>query len=106
VIVQRPCQRVGLVHHAAAEVDPIHPPGILGEGACEEPRPACHLSDAPTRRGTGHPHDQLQESLICHGAALQVVGDLTVKLGAHLRLYRCRLLVSHDYSPQAANAPS
>jgi hypothetical protein len=57
VMAERPRSRVGLMHHAAAEVDPVDPPGTLGEGACEESCPACHISDALPRDGTCHPDD-------------------------------------------------
>jgi hypothetical protein len=94
---------VGLMQHASAEVDPTDPLGMLCERACEESCPACHISDAPPRSGTCHPHDQLQQPLICHGATLPVVGHLPVKLAAHLRLHRCRWLLSHGSSPHDAD---
>ena len=87
VMAMRPRRCVSLKHHAAAEIDPIHPPGALGEGACEESCPACHISDAQPRGGTCHPDGQFQQPLICHGAALHIVYDLPVKLGVHLRLH-------------------
>ena len=102
----RPRQRVGLMHHAVAEVDPVDPLGLLGERACEESPPACHLSDTPPRGGTRHADDQLQQPLIGHGAALGIVGHLPIKLGAHLRLHRIRWLVSHDHMLQHREGPS
>jgi hypothetical protein len=93
---------VGLVHHAATEIDAIDPMGLLGEGACEKSCPAGHISDTLPRRGTRHPHDQLQQPLIGHGATLPIVGHLPVKLGAHLRLHGCRWLISHGHVLQDA----
>jgi hypothetical protein len=95
--------RVGLVHHASAEVDATGPLGLLCKRAGEESCPACHISDAQPHRGTCHPHDQLQQPLICHGAALPIMGHLPVKLAAHLGLHRCRWLLSHGSTPQDAD---
>jgi hypothetical protein len=106
VMTLRPRQRVGLVHHAAAEVDPVTPLGLLSERAREESCPACHISDTPPRGGTRHADDQLQQPLIGHGAGLGIMGHLPIKLGAHLRLHRIRWLVSHDHMLQHREEPS
>ena len=52
-------QRVGLMQHLPAEIDPIDPPGMLRKLAREEPGPACHLSDARPCRRTRQTDDQL-----------------------------------------------
>jgi hypothetical protein len=105
-MASRPRQHLGLTHHALAEVDPMDPLHTWGEGACEESCPACHISDTLPRGGTCHPDDEFQQLLIGHRAALEIVGDLPIKLGAHLRLDRGRSLVTHGDALQNVDEPS
>jgi len=82
-------ERVGFGQHALVKVDPNDLPGPSGKRSGQKPCPTRHVQDAHPWRWTGQTHDALQQLLVRHGAAWQVVRDLAVELCAHMRLHRC-----------------